>query len=64
MVMDLDGAIHSDLDMGDLDTGIWLGGLGYGASDGIILTTATITLWWSGYNRNYYNAGRRGSMHQ
>jgi hypothetical protein len=30
MVMDLDGAIHSDLDMGDLDTGIWLGGLGYG----------------------------------
>jgi hypothetical protein len=43
MVMDLDGAIHSDLDMGDLDTGISVD-LAMEASDGIILTTATITL--------------------
>jgi hypothetical protein len=42
MVMDLDGAIHSDLDMEDLDTGIWWTCME--ASDGIINTTATITL--------------------
>jgi hypothetical protein len=38
-----DGAIHSDLDMGDLDTGISVD-LAMEASDGIILTTATITM--------------------
>jgi hypothetical protein len=36
-----DGAIHSDLE--DLDTGIWLGGLGYGGFGWNNLTTATIT---------------------
>jgi hypothetical protein len=56
-----DGAIHSDLDMGDLDTGD-LASVDMEASDGIILTTATITFMVGKDITETNSTGRRGSI--